>query len=195
MMSPQWTCDSCQGQISPENGEAVIFRAYRDSNDLHSTKTKRSVEKYEQYLQLYGNILHPNNLCLVRIKYTLIGFYGRISGYRVPEMVAQPGLLDRKLQLAKQVLSVLELTEPGLSSSKGVILYEMHMPIFLKAQLSFNLGRIDSGQAKHQFERSVKCIQEAINLLKYNSHDSFGHQLYKGAQATEKQLKSLIKKF
>ena len=191
-MPPAWQCDDCQSQIPSESGEGVLFKAYRDGERLHSIKANRTVEKYEQYLKLYGILLHPNNLCLVRIKYTLVGFYGRSAGYHTQNLILKPHLLDRKLQLAQEVLEVLEKTEPGISSSKGVMLYEMHMPIFLKAQLNLNMGLIDGNRAKKEFQKSLDCIQKSMRHLKYNSQGSFGNQLFKGAQDTVRQLNSFI---
>ena len=80
------------------------------------------------------NVL-TDNLCLIRIKYTLIGFYGRVTGYRVPDLVANPALLERKLELAEQILTVLDKIEPGISSSKGVVYYEIQSRPFLVAQM------------------------------------------------------------
>lgn len=192
-MPPDWQCTVCGHRISSQDGQALIFKAYKESDNLHSVKSNRSVEKYEKYLADYGQLLHPNNLCLVRIKYTLVGFYGRIAGYKAPDLVAKPHLLDRKLELAKEVLAVLYRTEPGISSSKGVIFYEMHMPIFLKAQLGLNAGLIDQKTAKKEFEKSIKCIEDALHHLKYNSKGSFGHQLYIGGQTSLVQLQLFTK--
>ena len=97
----------------------MLFKAYSEGEKLISVKANRSIEKYENYISDYTKILHPDNLCLIRIKYTLVGFYGRISGYRTVDLVRNPILLDRKLELAGQVLSVLHKIEPDISSSKG----------------------------------------------------------------------------
>ena len=70
----------------------------------------------------------------------------------------------------------------------------MHMPIFLKAQLSLSNGTIDVSSAKIQFEKSINCIQESMEHLQFNSRGSFGNQLYIGAQDTLKQLNEHLKK-
>ena len=137
---------------------------------------------------------YTDNLCLIRIKYTLIGFYGRVTGYRVPDLVANPALLERKLELAEQILTVLDKIEPGISSSKGVIYYEMHMPMFLKAQLGLTNGIIDGNVAKKEFEKSIECIEISMEHLQYNSQGSFGNTLFTGAKDTLKQLKEFVKK-
>ena len=184
------------GHLLNQNGlyrTRIVNTNYnKDGEKLHSIKQNRTVEKYEQYLKLYGLLLHPDNLCLVRIKYTLVGFYGRAPGYHVQDLIKNPKILDRKLQLTKEVLNVLKKSEPGISSSRGVILYEMHMPIFLKAQLNLNLGLIDVEQAKKEFQKSINCIEESMRHLKFNSQGSFGNQLFVGAHDTLRQLKSYM---
>ena len=114
-------------------------------------------------------LLKLDNLCLIRIKYTLVGFYGRLPGCRAPDLVANPELLDRKLELCKQLIFVLDKIENGISSSKGVIYYEMHMPIFLKAQLNLNCGLLDANLAGKEFEKSIDCIKKSMEHLQYNS--------------------------
>ena len=179
--SPSWHCQHCKKYI---NGHELIFQAYQDGEALISDKTKRTVENYEKYVCQYESVLHPHHICLVRIKYSLVGFYGRMPGYRWPQMAANPKLLERKLALGNEVLSVLEKTEPGISSSKGVILYELHMPTFLLAQLNLNRGNIDAITAQKELKQSIEYITASIEHLKFNSKGSFGHQLYIAAQAS-----------
>lgn len=176
-----------------ESADELVFQAYKLGEELHTVKALRKIDKYEQYLAMYGKLLHPNNLCLVRIKYTLVGFYGRMNGFKAQDLVAKPALLERKLQLAKEVLEVLNIVEPGISSSKGVLHYEMHMPYFLKSQLNLSLGLITAQEAKKGFEQSVKSLEESLHHLQFNSQGSFGHSLFVGAKDTLKQLKQHVK--
>ena len=134
-----------------------------------------------------------DNLCLVRIKYNLIGYYGRMKGYCYPDFIAKPILFTKKIVFAEQILSVLNKIEPGISSSKGVVYYEMQMPIFLKAQMNLSRKSIDAKQAKTEFKKSIDCLQKSMEHLKYNSKETYGNQLYIGAQDTLKQLKKFVK--
>ena len=114
-----------------------------------------------------------DNLCLVRIKYNLVGYYGRMKGYNYPDFIAKPILFTKKIVFAEQILSVLNKIEPGISSSKGVVYYEMQMPIFLKAQMNLSQKRIDAKQAKTEFGKSIDCLKKSMEHLKYNSKGGF----------------------
>ena len=45
-----------------EIGENVLFKAYKESEELLLVKSNRTIEKYEQYIDLYKMILHPGNI-------------------------------------------------------------------------------------------------------------------------------------
>ena len=61
-MPPKWICDSCESKLPSEIGENVLFKAYKESEELHNVKSNRTIEKYEQYINLYKMILHPGNI-------------------------------------------------------------------------------------------------------------------------------------
>ena len=71
------------------------------------------------YLAKYSKKLHPNNVCMVRVKNKLAGFYGRLPGYTMLDMTMNRELLDRKQKLCEEALDVVDKLEPGLSSTKG----------------------------------------------------------------------------
>ena len=116
-----------------------------------------------------------------------------MKGYCYPDFIAKPILFTKKIVFAEQILSVLNKIEPGISSSKGVIYYEMQMPIFLKAQMNLSRKSIDAKQAKTEFGKSIDCLKKSMEHLKYNSKETYGNQLYIGAQDTLKQLKKFVK--
>ena len=56
---------------------------------------------------------------MIRIKNSLTGFYGRLPGYTMNDMAVNPTLLDRKMELINDCISIIEKIEPGISSMKG----------------------------------------------------------------------------
>ena len=62
LMPPKWICDSCESKLPMEIGENVLFKAYKESEELLNVKSNRTIEKYEQYINLYKMILHPGNI-------------------------------------------------------------------------------------------------------------------------------------
>ena len=116
---PTWKCDGCDKSVSPQKAENIIKSAYEETEKLLKDQSNWSVKNYEKYLTDYNSILHPNNMCNMRIKNSLVGFYGRSAGYEVPVLMGNPKLLERKIVLAKNVLEVIGKIETGISSVKG----------------------------------------------------------------------------
>ena len=52
-------------------GENVLFKAYKESEELLNVKSNRTIEKYEQYINLYKMILHPGNIHEIHAFYLL----------------------------------------------------------------------------------------------------------------------------
>ena len=206
---PKWTCDNCKKSVDPQEAENILKSAYKVTENLLNNQSNWSVANYEKFLSDYKSILHPNNMCMIRIKNSLVGFYGRSAGYEVPSLMANPKLLERKIALAKNVLEVVGKIEPGISSVKGnfkccsdlqsfilifsgIILYELHMPIFLKAQISLSMGLVFPKDAKKEFKQAIKYIEKSSEHLKYEPEGSFGFQLNESTDASVEQLKNFV---
>ena len=78
-----------------------------------------TVKNFEKYIVEHGHLLHPTNNCMLKIKNSLVGFYGRCPGFEVQQLVMNPTLIERKEQLANEVLEALNQREPGISVAKG----------------------------------------------------------------------------
>ena len=62
LMSPKWKCNHCANEIPSEIGEALILKAYKESEELFSVKSNRTIEKYEEYITKYNQTLHPGTI-------------------------------------------------------------------------------------------------------------------------------------
>ena len=78
-----------------------------------------TVMNFEKFIAEHRDILHPTNNCMIRIKNSLVGFYGRCPGFEVQQLVMKPALLERKEQLADEVYKVFNLLQPGICTVKG----------------------------------------------------------------------------
>ena len=97
---------------------------------LMDDKSTWTVMNFEKFIVEHRDILHPTNNCMIRIKTTLVGFYGRCPGFEVQQLVMKPALLNRKEQLADEAYKVLNLLQPGICCVKGndnlVFFYKLH---------------------------------------------------------------------
>ena len=91
-------------------------------DDLMANQDSWSVTNFEAFLSEHGKILHPTNMCMIRIKNSLVGFYGRSPGFEMQNLAMNQKLLQRKEDLAREVLEVLSIIEPGISAAKGLFM-------------------------------------------------------------------------
>lgn len=97
-------------------------------------------------------------------------------------------LLARKIELCREVLSVLDIIEPGKTRSRALILYEIYSCIVLLARLQ--LGGKD---LKLKLEEAYGYLKECANILEFEDEQSSEGRIYEHIYSiTLDQLKSLI---
>ena len=137
-----WKCHECLATITTSKAFTVNLNAYNDALELFDNPKNWSVECYENYLKKYGKILHPNHALNIGIKYRLAGFYGKHKGYTLAEAKRSGNRnhIDRKLELLKECVQVIDRLEPGLSSFKGTNFFtkicHLRYTFFIKSQHS-----------------------------------------------------------
>lgn len=125
--------------------------------------TGERLRAFESIIKKYHSILHPRHYQMISVKQALIELYGRVPGY---EMSKLPDiLLERKLELCREVLKVLDVTEPGKTRARGMILYEMHAVKVLLAQSAFRQKIINELVLKKRLKEAVEFLQEAEDIL------------------------------
>lgn len=123
------------------------------------------LESYEQAFKKYVNVLEPLHFTMTNIKQSLIELYGRVPEYRLQELSDEQ--LQRKIDLCKDVMRVLDIFEPGKTRSRAMLLYEMHGPIVVLSQSLFDKGKMDSETMKNRFEEVVAMLEECAEILEW----------------------------
>ena len=172
------------------------------------------VAAHEAFLKKYGSVLHPNHVILIRAKYSLAKMYGRMAGYEAASL--GPDLLDRKRQLCEEVLGVLDTLMPGQVSShwppwsrdpvltpdwlqarmRGVMLYELHLPLVLAANRQLQLGPgggADPEKIKANLRRGLQCLKQGLDILRLQPEDSFEAKIVAGAKGSLVELENWVK--
>lgn len=128
------------------------------------------LQETERLLKKYRSVLHPLHFIQISLKQNLIEMYGRAPGY---EMVELPDiLLERKEEICRQVLRVLNVLEPGLSRSRATVLYELHVPIVLLAKSGFIAGVLAGAKLKEQLQEAIAILKDCVNILQYEDQQS-----------------------
>lgn len=192
LVSPSWQCHKCKKKMKAEEAEKQILKAHEEAEKLLGSTENWLVESFEMFLAKYGKMMHPNNMCLVRIKNSLAGFYGRLPGYQMLDMTVNQNLLERKNIVCQETLKVIEILEPHISTTKGILQYELHLPVFMGAQLNMDSGEIDPYTAKKEFQKALDLLKQATDNLQYCPEGSFENQLYQGALGQLAQLEMFV---
>merc|ERR1712080_717407 len=111
-----------------------------------------------------------------RVKYSLCGLYGRIPGYTMTEMSQE--MIKKKKKLCQEVLEILNVLEPGKTKSRGVILYELHLPTIMLAQNNF---KVEEATAKGDFKKGLRFLKESLDILKDEPRNTLEGKIYEGA--------------
>lgn len=130
------------------------------------------LEAYERLYKKFRSVLHPRHFINTSIRHSLIELYGRIPGYEMAEL--PDVLLERKVDLCRDVLRVLDVVEPGLSRSRAMVLYELHAPLIMLAQSAFGRGeeKRDGKTLKQQLEEAAAILEECGSILEWEDPTS-----------------------
>ena len=121
-----WKCQKCSESISVDKISKVT-QAVKEASEKLDENPK--VEEYEKFLKKYSTVVHENHVLLIDKKYNLAKMYGRMEGYEVDQM--SDDQLKRKRQLCEEVLKVLDQIMPGRSRKRGMMKYELHLPLVM----------------------------------------------------------------
>ncbi len=185
-------CTGCNGTSKKFAQVRELFLKLRaETDDLLNDPERNNIASYEQFLQDNSSILHPNNLLMVRVRYRLCGMYGRQPGYQVSDL--SPVLVERKLRLCEQVLHVLDRIDPGVSVKRGMVLYEMHLPVIMLGQLRLNVNVHSRATAGREMRRGLAALEKAVDLLQYEPEgNSFERQVFRGARESLQPLRQFV---
>nr|XP_036677093.1 SET domain-containing protein SmydA-8 [Drosophila suzukii] len=154
-----WACDRCSHQIGAEDVERRLDRINDDleSIDVHD------IPGLENFLLRYRDILRPNHYLLLSAKYSLCQIYGRIDGYLLPQM--SPEDIARKESYCREFLEIIDVLDPGLTRLRGLIMYELHAPVMVLAQMAIQNGQISRQEFQRRLKEVVKLLQVSRDIL------------------------------
>lgn len=75
------------------------------------------IQRYEEFLVKYRNVLHKNHYLCISAKHSLCQLYGRSEGSLIQNLNLED--LKKKEDYCRDVLHVIDHLEPGLSRLRG----------------------------------------------------------------------------
>lgn len=195
-LNSDWSCTKC-GKVFPSLKVSKVTSAIKEQAEgLEYNKDqleKCGVRAHEAFLKKFKPILHPNHVVLIKVKYALAKMYGRMEGYEANNLTDQQ--LERKLGLCQEVLSVLDLIMPGQSRMRGVIMYELHLPLVLLSNRQLQRGPgggADPAKIKADLRQGLKYLKQGIAILRLQPEGSFESKIVAGAKDSVGELEKWV---
>ncbi|XP_001354556.2 SET domain-containing protein SmydA-8 [Drosophila pseudoobscura] len=166
-----WACDRCDHRTTALDLENQLDRI---NNDLEAIDV-HDVPGLENFLLRYRETLRPNHYLLLSAKYSLCQIYGRIKGYLLPEMSLND--IVRKERYCREFLAIIDLLEPGLTRLRGLIMYELHAPVMVMAQMGMQSGQISRQEFQRRLKEVSRLLQNSRDILLLEPEGSSEHEM------------------
>ncbi|KAJ8680669.1 hypothetical protein QAD02_016456 [Eretmocerus hayati] len=185
----QWKCTHCEFSTS---GGAVsrvmhIIQAEMDQVEAYTAADgPDAIQVREDFMKKYKSVLHPRHALLTIPRYSLSQLYGRVEEYFLDDL--PDVVLEHKAEMCRLLLQVLDKVEPGMTRSRGMVLYELHAPLLFIARTQWNAGVIDNAALKSKMTEAASILIESAKILELEPEGTPEHEISKGAREALEQL-------
>jgi len=182
-----WECDKCNFMVKAETVERLNKMIYFELARI----PPQDIKEVEGIIQKYKNTLHPQHFHIVGMKHTLTELYGRVENYTLGELTVQQ--ISRKIECCRDLLTVLDMLDPGISRMRGLTLYELHAPLLILANKLFAEKALTKHKFLRKMEEAAKLLEKCIHSLQFEPMSSFEGEICKIAEGSLKELKGSMK--
>ena len=101
----------------------------------------------------------------------------------------------RKLQLCKEVLSGLDKIMPGQSRKRGMIKYELHLPLVMITNRLLQKGPacgVNPDELKSNLTQGLEHLRESLDILANEPEGSFESKIVEGSKESVTQLEQWV---
>ena len=201
-----WRCDlgSCEATVPASTVQRLVFRLW-DQVEAAVDSPEAGVRELEAALAKFSRVLHPGHAGLARIKYSLCGLYGRSPGHELFKLnekqlhrsaelrlcsFTNASCVFRKRTLCEEMLTYLDIIQPGFSCRRGMILYELHTALLIQGRA---LLASDKAGARQLLRRSLQSLRQCLAVLGLQASSTFPGQLHAAVSASRGQVEDFIK--
>ncbi|XP_058795738.1 LOW QUALITY PROTEIN: SET domain-containing protein SmydA-8-like [Phymastichus coffea] len=189
----QWKCTHCEFSTrgAAVNRVQKIIQGDMDQAEVYTLADgPDAIHVREQFIKKYHSALHPRHAFLIMTKYSLCQLYGRVEQYLLEDL---PDIvLEHKVDMCRQLLQVLDIVEPGMSRSRGIILYELHAPLLFIARSQWTASTIDNAALKSKMIEAMAILKQAADILSLEPKGTPEAEIAEGAKQAMAQLQTSI---
>ncbi|XP_055638361.1 SET domain-containing protein SmydA-8-like [Toxorhynchites rutilus septentrionalis] len=166
-----WKCTHCDFNTKGALVQKAVNVMQTELDELaYMEYGPERLENFERVFKKYKSVLHPLHFINTSIRHSLIELYGRIPGYEMQEL--PDILLERKVDLCRDIMKVLNVFEPGKSRARAMILYEIHAPLVLLAQSAYTRGNLAGVPLKEELKKAAALLEECGGILEWEDPSS-----------------------
>ncbi|XP_014206977.1 protein msta [Copidosoma floridanum] len=188
-----WKCTHCEFSTTAQAVLKIlkIIQAEMDRVEAYTAADgPEAIQTRENYMKKYRSVFHPRHAMLTIPRYSLSQLYGRVEDYFLDDM--PDVVLEHKAEMCRLLLQVLDVVEPGLTRSRGMILYELHAPLLFLAKGQWNAGVIDAAKLKTKMTEAASLLKEAADILAREPQGTPEADIAAGARQALEQLDKSI---
>lgn len=187
----EWKCSHCDFKSPGRNVAKMIETIEKEIAQLDYLEyDAKRLQETERLFKRYRSVFHPNHYIQIGLRQQLISMYGVVEGY---EMLELPDvLLEHKIELIRQVMKVLDVVEPGKSRARGMMLFELHVPLIFQAKSTYAQGLLEGEKLREKFRGVMKVLEECAEILKWEDENSPEGQCAKVAEQALIQLQESL---
>ncbi|CAL8113483.1 unnamed protein product [Orchesella dallaii] len=158
---------SCNKTMKEEQIYTILKKAHRDIEESSRSTAGSPVSRLERLLKKYsGKILHPNHSLLLTVIKDLNYAYAELHvGVDSSKDEVDLDRLNRSKALCMQLLSALDMIDPGLTRPRGVTLYQLSTPDFQIARYKFQKKEIGVQEYRASIEKVLTYLQTSKEIL------------------------------
>ncbi|XP_033338618.2 SET domain-containing protein SmydA-8 [Megalopta genalis] len=153
----RWQCDKCRKSI----GGRLVRATLNVSRTLIEDTDDSDIKGLETLTSKLNRSFHPNHFLMLSLKQKLLAAYRKEMATPNPPKKC----MQRMVDTCKEVCDVLEIVEPGISRLKGIMLYEMHLPLVLLANRAYAAREISLAELSSRLEEAGSLLKRSLRML------------------------------
>lgn len=166
----------------------VISTIKEELTQLQELETSiDNIKLCETVLTKYSKILHPNNHLLVGLRENLIDMYGWQLTNQIDNDTIILESLDRKIKLCREVLTVLDVIQPGLNRARAMLIYEVYTSI--GAIIKKNSASV-ANRGQH-IDEAKRLLTECLTIFEWEDESSLEFYLADICRKIANELRSV----
>lgn len=162
----EWICTQCDCKTKVDSIRQTLSIIQTEVDNAQSIDFgPKRLERCELLIRKYRKLLHPLHYIQTGLSQNLIELYGRVDGYELQKLTDI--LLEHKIDLCLQVLTVLDAIHPGKTRSRAMLLYELHAPLVFRARNAYTAGFLKDDALKTKLQESINLLKESTEILEW----------------------------